>query len=1277
MENSKKQPVNKKSTINSLVVDSPATFNGMVDALEGLANITESGIDRLINAVNGLSNAATTSNNPDAVKSAAITAIARSIESSERIDSIEPNEELESGTEPLRVDKKPVSVDIEKALAQLKPNGSGLYQPETSSKNTVINNTNNRISNRNSAISKQDERSNNVEFNSTGGSETVFNQLSDVQAKQLSTLEKVDNIERAVDSAEQAKTPTPAAKRLKAATIGSPKFDRSHISSKESRSKTERLASEIDSKEASKTTDTVNKISEVKQADRIEKATLNNTSALNDSATKTTSEIKSTASEISKASTAISDLSDSIKSDTKITSNNTNAINNNSQQKVNSTKQNSSSKHSENSSANNAKVIDKTLNTVSSATKVEKGSSNSSALEKYYRDSNNRLRTDTGRYASKEETNNHTQAYKTKGSGSIRSSIANHLKDNRKRQTVGYAFNGSVFGAIEEAMQTYQMAKFEAQSRGLTSVDGVKKYVESKKQKGADRVKAAAGSVKNTASNAKGATITAKNATSSAFAKVKNRFFGGKNNHVENDSISYAGGSESYEKNNTDTVTVDNAKSINNSESAIVDIDTDKSTKASSSLNNQISSNTASQLNNGNSNKATSETINKAGDSVTKVANKATRVDRALNLPSTNTTRKTSQIDVDNSKTNNTKAQATKANKTKPSTVDGLKVSPATSVLTSSESSKVLGAIDNYLERKSSSNSEKEITNSSPQKASRKNNPLTNSVFIGAQNKTDGLTKKLSKEYHDSHMLKLDKLIKEVSEVSVNVAGGGGGGMLDDLMDLNKKRKRRKRGKRSRVGRTTSGLGDSYSSKSASKTTAKAKPTSKLGKAANYVKGGRFFGGGAKVAGAIGAGAVGAGAIGAAGAAGGAGAAGTTSKVASVASGAGKLGSGALVGAGKVLSKAIPILAIASTAYDAYDGFTNKEKQQETFNLKSTEEASLGQKSAMAAGSVLDLGGLTSGAASLLGDGLGALGFEGAKEALTFDSGDIAKAIYDKSETLVNSGTGAVSSLLEGDFTGAASNAMTFLKTALPTFGMFSDIEEKTKDTTTVSASEKSNSKSLESSGDVNNVTNNESSLNNNAINETKNSANTTSINNSKDKVSTVNSSASKAGNDATGDSDVSPLGYTQGMTIKERMQARKERLETRNANTNGKQIEKTLSSSNFITPISSGLTAQSQATGLTKRETITDVSTVSSSTSTNNSNSISGGNSQKQKGETIVISDNAKTIAALKEISRKLDLNRKTEKPNNGASSVGINSMPKNIPSEFSDPLMERLANE
>lgn len=104
---------------------------------------------------------------------------------------------------------------------------------------------------------------------------------------------------------------------------------------------------------------------------------------------------------------------------------------------------------------------------------------------------------------------------------------------------------------------------------------------------------------------------------------------------------------------------------------------------------------------------------------------------------------------------------------------------------------------------------------------------------------------------------------------------------------------------------------------------------------------------------------------------------------------------GRLAGAG---ARALPIvgqaLAVGLAAYDGYQGYNDKEAQAKAFDLKGA-EASTGQKSAMAAAKVLDLGGLTSGAAGLVGSAAGAMGFKKIQDAMTFDSDDMAQAIYE------------------------------------------------------------------------------------------------------------------------------------------------------------------------------------------------------------------------------------------------------------------------------------------
>ncbi|QUM78800.1 hypothetical protein HWV00_21240 (plasmid) [Moritella sp. 24] len=122
-------------------------------------------------------------------------------------------------------------------------------------------------------------------------------------------------------------------------------------------------------------------------------------------------------------------------------------------------------------------------------------------------------------------------------------------------------------------------------------------------------------------------------------------------------------------------------------------------------------------------------------------------------------------------------------------------------------------------------------------------------------------------------------------------------------------------------------------------------------------------------------------------------------KAASLMTGAKAAGTGlaATGGAGmfaKGASKFVPFLAPLLAAYDGVQGFNDTEKQKEVFNLKEDQAATTGQKSSMALASVLDMGGLVSGGAGLLGGLLGSMGFEGAQQAMSFDSSDMTKGIY-------------------------------------------------------------------------------------------------------------------------------------------------------------------------------------------------------------------------------------------------------------------------------------------
>ncbi|WCH25171.1 transglycosylase SLT domain-containing protein [Aeromonas salmonicida] len=108
---------------------------------------------------------------------------------------------------------------------------------------------------------------------------------------------------------------------------------------------------------------------------------------------------------------------------------------------------------------------------------------------------------------------------------------------------------------------------------------------------------------------------------------------------------------------------------------------------------------------------------------------------------------------------------------------------------------------------------------------------------------------------------------------------------------------------------------------------------------------------------------------------------------------------GALATAGRgamaMGGRAVPLIGAAMAAYDAYTGFTDEEGQRRVFGLDQAKDPTLGQKAAMGASKVLDLGGLTSGLGSLLADGAGALGMNNLQESLTFDSDSMAKGIHD------------------------------------------------------------------------------------------------------------------------------------------------------------------------------------------------------------------------------------------------------------------------------------------
>ncbi|WP_312329836.1 hypothetical protein [Atlantibacter hermannii] len=107
----------------------------------------------------------------------------------------------------------------------------------------------------------------------------------------------------------------------------------------------------------------------------------------------------------------------------------------------------------------------------------------------------------------------------------------------------------------------------------------------------------------------------------------------------------------------------------------------------------------------------------------------------------------------------------------------------------------------------------------------------------------------------------------------------------------------------------------------------------------------------------------------------------------------GALSAGTKIGA-KTALKAIPLIGTAiGVGMDAYDGATDEEGQRETFNVDEGKQVSTQQKAAYTMANVVNMGGLVSGAAGLFASGARAVGMDKVADALTFDTGSIAKGL--------------------------------------------------------------------------------------------------------------------------------------------------------------------------------------------------------------------------------------------------------------------------------------------
>jgi hypothetical protein len=214
---------------------------------------------------------------------------------------------------------------------------------------------------------------------------------------------------------------------------------------------------------------------------------------------------------------------------------------------------------------------------------------------------------------------------------------------------------------------------------------------------------------------------------------------------------------------------------------------------------------------------------------------------------------------------------------------------------------------------------------------------------------------------HQETIMALGDIKEGIKGISLD---GGGGGLLGDMLDFagdRRKKKKAKKGARARTGGPSNlSRTNELPSRSSRVTHAErrgsafrsaGRPISSVANAGGASLAGRTMGGAASIGGASVA----------------------SKPIGGMAKAGGMLGGAAKAG-GAVLSKLALPLTIAMAAYDGISGFNDSEGQKKAFNLKEGEEASLGQKSAMAAGSMLSMGGLT--------------------ELVGFSGEDIAKGLY-------------------------------------------------------------------------------------------------------------------------------------------------------------------------------------------------------------------------------------------------------------------------------------------
>lgn len=118
------------------------------------------------------------------------------------------------------------------------------------------------------------------------------------------------------------------------------------------------------------------------------------------------------------------------------------------------------------------------------------------------------------------------------------------------------------------------------------------------------------------------------------------------------------------------------------------------------------------------------------------------------------------------------------------------------------------------------------------------------------------------------------------------------------------------------------------------------------------------------------------------------------------------------LGAAKAIPVAGQLLAAGMAIYDGVQGWNDTDMQQEAFGLADGQEASTGQKASTAAANILDMGGLVSGAAGLLG--------------FDVSTADMAKGIYGIGDSIGSSlsdAWGGITGLFSGDTDAMAKGA--------------------------------------------------------------------------------------------------------------------------------------------------------------------------------------------------------------------------------------------------------------